>query len=565
MAYEAVNALKDIPRDTTAPIFPCDNVRANSTGYRSALIQWDPISDSVDPQSGIAGYEVFRNGIHTKYCLGRLSTSFIDSSLVEQSDYRYSVFPFNAQLVNGPVSATASILTPADRNPPQLLKAVAYANSHFVTLSFDESIDAHSAMQAESFSVEGFSAIVLKSQLQQDGKSVTFETDSIIANKNASISVVGISDVALTPNRITSPQVLPIATGNVDTGIYFRIVNLLASVGMNISASDLIYSNGNAFSEGTTPHFADTLTPSFPNVGILLKGLIAVSVKGQYRFYISSKADTAEFSIGAAPTRNLSRLSKQDSVTIDLQSGLVPFILALSSINKDSIVLDLQWSGPGFARTPIPDSLLFHETSLAPQTGFHGRFLTPVLGQPINPGDSVSVSWTQENTDESLQLLFEISFSKGKKWQQLLSTAVNSKSNGFIWHVPNLFPGVLLPIDSVFIRASEYGNHDQYVYSSYFRILASSSIKPTSYGHSMVFDKILIHAVQKNNVLISVNASEPGAIKIIDLKGRKVLFASIKKGSNTAQLKISNGIYGFQILNAHFQVKSVGKFALGMN
>ncbi len=95
------------PADTAAPSVP-QNVAASATGATSAHVSWDASSDDT----GVAGYDIFRDGSKVKTVSGT-GTSFDDTSLSPQTSYSYTVDAFDAAGNASGRSAAADVTTPA--------------------------------------------------------------------------------------------------------------------------------------------------------------------------------------------------------------------------------------------------------------------------------------------------------------------------------------------------------------------------------------------------------------------------------------------------------------------
>jgi hypothetical protein len=562
---EALNALQDIPRDISPPTSAPGNVRALAISNRSGLVQWNAVADSADPQSGIAGYEIFRNSIHLKFIFGEISNYYIDTSLVELSNYSYTVLALNKQLLRGTISSSSAFVAPADHTAPQLLKVLTNGSSHFSSLVFDEPIeDTAVVARPGSFSVGGCPAIILNAIPQPNGKTVMIETDSILTNKNATITVSGVCDVAHEPNCITSPQTVHVSAGNVALGAYYKVVDLSSSNSAKPFLASLI-SQTVSFQEGITSPVGGVISYIFQDIGVLSQGLINIQAPGQYCFYLTTNSDSAEFSIGATPTKKLSALHQQDSISYSFQKGMVPFAIAASNrLFHDSLALHLFWSGPGFTRTLIADSLVFHSTGDSQATG-QLRIISPASGQVMHPGDSIPIVWNQDSNLGAIQLIFEISFTNGKTWQPILTSAINSKAGAFIWPVPQSFPGVTLPIDSALIRASAYGTNGPFVYSPYFSISSETGAKLRSPLLNPFKGALLIRAISKNRIAISFNALQHGCMKITTLQGRIIVNCRINPGLNTIHALLARGLYLFQILSDDSRSKYLGKIIIAEN
>ncbi|HYS42279.1 MAG TPA: hypothetical protein VEO01_42195, partial [Pseudonocardiaceae bacterium] len=96
--------------DTTAPSAPANLVGTASSPF-SADLSWSASTDDV----GVTGYEVFRDGTLLNQ-LGAVTT-YTDSTVLASSAYQYTVWARDAAGNVSPLSAGASVLTPAAATP----------------------------------------------------------------------------------------------------------------------------------------------------------------------------------------------------------------------------------------------------------------------------------------------------------------------------------------------------------------------------------------------------------------------------------------------------------------
>ena len=562
VAAEAIRALRDVPRDSSAPASTPLGVRAHSVNNRSAFVTWTALGDGADPGSGIAGYGVNRDGAWAGTVSGGSSASFLDTAVTELSNYSYTVFAFNNQLISGPVGQPASASTPADRNSPQLCKVYTCVNSHYAALLFDEPLDTENASNPASYSVQGCgAATILRAALQPGGTSVIIEADSMLSNKNAAITVAGLRDAARDPNYMTVSQTMKITIGTLNSGLYFRTAGDLSLSEAKNSPVFLIQRNPYAL-QGIVHGCSGSITGQFKNLGGLMQGFIRIPTGGRYRFFSTSASDTAEFAIGAAPLKTAAGQAR-DSITIEAQTGLMPVIMAAFNFTNSPLSLSVEWAGPGFSRGPIDDSLLFFLNLDSSSADFRGHFISPAAGQAIRPGDSVLVAWAQDNSSQVFDLMFEVRYS-GSKWRDILTASISSALGRFSWHVPDSIGGVAWPADSVVIRGYQYGHPENNMVSGPFAISRTASTRFNAPSKALADGKILVRAIARNITFISLQVAEQGHINITSLQGRTVASAILARGMNRIEFRIPAGAYLFGITGKNARIRYSGRIMVGI-
>ncbi len=96
--------------DGTPPTRP-ENLTATATGTTSIGLSW---SGSADPESGVVGYRVYRNGTQVAQTAG---TTYVDTGLSPATTYEYRVSAVNGQGLESDRSNRASATT-LDASPP---------------------------------------------------------------------------------------------------------------------------------------------------------------------------------------------------------------------------------------------------------------------------------------------------------------------------------------------------------------------------------------------------------------------------------------------------------------
>jgi hypothetical protein len=185
-------ASANIAFDTTGPAAPT-GLAAALTGPASARLTWNAASD---PQSGVSGYQVFRDGL----LLATLTqTTFDDTSLPAGNSFSYEVRAINGDGVFGTKSAPR-VLT---------LVGIDFARSQVenrVQVQFSQAVTAATATNLANYAIDrGIS--VLAASLAADQRTVTLRITSVVPGPVYTLSlanIVGTSGNVLRPGtRIT--------------------------------------------------------------------------------------------------------------------------------------------------------------------------------------------------------------------------------------------------------------------------------------------------------------------------------------------------------------------------
>jgi arylsulfatase A-like enzyme len=136
-----------------------------------------------------------------------------------------------------------------------------------------------------------------------------------------------------------------------------------------------------ASASGSTNRPTVNVRPRDNDFGLLFKGYLAVPADGDYTFYLSADAGALlrihdatviDADFGYAGGTEVSGLIK-------LKAGLHPFRLHYARGTKGSPALNLSWSGPGFAKQSIPDSVFSRALVMPPTLSVFHDGSNPVL------------------------------------------------------------------------------------------------------------------------------------------------------------------------------------------
>jgi len=104
--------------DTTPPTVPT-GLTASPVNATTVRLAWSP---SSDPETGVAGYNVYRFGPGTTYqliaTLGSGQTAYSDTGAAASTSYSYQVNAFNGARLTSDPSASATATTPAASSTP---------------------------------------------------------------------------------------------------------------------------------------------------------------------------------------------------------------------------------------------------------------------------------------------------------------------------------------------------------------------------------------------------------------------------------------------------------------
>jgi hypothetical protein len=181
--------------DSTPPSSP-SNLSATAQSDTRIDLSWSP---SQDPESGIAGYRVYRDG-QPVVQTGPTPTSYSDMGLTESTSYEYAVTAVNGagqeSAPSGPVSET----TDPDTTPPGIV-SVAASGATSVTVVFDEAVEEASATALSSYSIAP--GITIESAvLAPDLVTVVLTVSPMVSGTEYTLTVDGVRDRASTPNTI---------------------------------------------------------------------------------------------------------------------------------------------------------------------------------------------------------------------------------------------------------------------------------------------------------------------------------------------------------------------------
>jgi hypothetical protein len=346
-------------------------------------LQWNAVAD---PESGINGYNIYRNDLLVTMSNG---SSYVDSGLPELTSFTYRVAAVNKAYLEGARSDPAAAAMPADNVPPIVLSATVNGDPQVVRVVFSELVEKASAERAANYAVSG-GITVQSATLSSDGKSVVLATSALASTVSYTITVNNVRDRAAAPNTITANARIAITYNPYAPGLSYDYFDAA------FSSVDGVAAAVSPRSTGVTPTVS--LDPALTNQNFALRftGYIDIPVSGAYTFYTTSDDGSALYIGSTKVVNNDGAHGMQEAQgVINLTAGKVA-LTVLYYQGNGGLGLQASWSGPGVAKQLIPASALYHVASsgltatafpgnakgAATANGVRMSILTALTGQP---------------------------------------------------------------------------------------------------------------------------------------------------------------------------------------
>ncbi len=180
--------------DTTAPTTPII-IKAKAISGFQADLSW---TKSVDPDSGISGYNIYRNGLNIGFTS---QTNYRDSGLQEFANYRYQVSAINRSGLEGSKSIVVNTTTSGDITPPRIESVNAATDLNKVTVVFSEQLNSIDAQTVSNYSINN-NIQIIGAVLENNQTTVTLTTTSLSKGINYTLTVNNITDSSVARNMI---------------------------------------------------------------------------------------------------------------------------------------------------------------------------------------------------------------------------------------------------------------------------------------------------------------------------------------------------------------------------
>ncbi len=166
----------------------------------SIALKWQP---AVDPESGIAGYEIYRDTTADAAALlasvGN-TTTFTDETFQEATTFYYRIKAVNyAGLKSDNFSNAVFATTENDAQPPEIINVIASGEATTLYIEFSERINEAMATDISNYEIDN-SATVDSATLALNGKTVVLRTSELSEGVLYQVVVKHIKDLARVPN-----------------------------------------------------------------------------------------------------------------------------------------------------------------------------------------------------------------------------------------------------------------------------------------------------------------------------------------------------------------------------
>jgi hypothetical protein len=351
-----------------------------STTTDSVRLSWPAAGD---PESGIARYNVYRDGGFYRSAMG---TELIDAGLPDGTAYSYRVSAVNGAGVESARSAPLAAGTLADTDAPRVLSVSAGLDPRVVTVVFTEPVSPATARNAANYALSGPAAVtVLSASLGSDGRTVTLTTTPMTPGAHA-LAVSGVSDLATSPNAIeAAPAAFPYSNASAGAGLTGRYYASREFIGAPLLTRvdpqvNFIYGTGSP-APGVVP---------VDNFAVRWTGQIRPRFTETYTLIARSDDGVRVFIDGVllfdlwrdqGPTEVSGQIALDSSRTHDL---VIEYYEATGGAQ-----VEFFWQSPSQAREIVPQSHLFPTPRLVTVRTFDGAGAEITLDR-VGPGSDGS-------------------------------------------------------------------------------------------------------------------------------------------------------------------------------
>lgn len=185
------------------------SINAVTINVTQVILSWNA---AIDPQSGIEGYEIYRDTAASPAKLlttVKDTTTFVDETHQEAQTFYYRIRARNAAgLLSINYSNEIMATTTLDRQAPLVRHINSFGASSTVIVTFNELVEKTSAEKTSNYQIN-HSILVHNARLALDSTSVILTTSELAENTDYTISIAGVRDRAKSPNSIMFPIDIP--------------------------------------------------------------------------------------------------------------------------------------------------------------------------------------------------------------------------------------------------------------------------------------------------------------------------------------------------------------------
>ncbi|MBU1097409.1 MAG: T9SS type A sorting domain-containing protein [Bacteroidetes bacterium] len=200
---------------------PPSDVQLNDAIVKSTKVKlsWNA---SVDLESGIAGYEIYRDttaNAQTLLISVDDTTNYIDETRTESTKFYYRIKAKNlAGLTSANFSNEIIAETEKDNEAPKVGFISSHGPDNQIIVEFNELIDSSSAVNVANYIIsEGVTVNSIK--LGVNSKTVFLTTSTLSENVSYILTVKGVKDLAVNPNIIIEPLTVEFTHSNFLPGL----------------------------------------------------------------------------------------------------------------------------------------------------------------------------------------------------------------------------------------------------------------------------------------------------------------------------------------------------------
>lgn len=472
--------------DSTGPTDVVIN-SALATGETDITLDWQ---SAEDPESGIAGYEIYRDVAPNPIVLFTTvgdTTNFIDQTFTESQTFYYRVKAKNsAGLTSTNYSNEVSATTGTDITKPVVSHVSSSGDTSTVVVEFSEKVDQVTAETITNYTINK-SVVVLNAKLTLDQRQVLITTTQM-TDTTYTLTVKNIKDKAIIPNvMVTSSTIFLHKNISPDIVAYYmldetQIVGADTLIyDASVNANNGILKNGPIITEGllgnalqfdgVDDYVQFAQSPSFD----ITSGLVSVSVwtkldllpsqlpgafgpifdsetdqyviyedrgNNQLRFKVTTSGGAARPAIQAADLKTgawIHVVGVYDGANAKIYlNGVFKSSLPLTGTVNPGQVATLGKSGTTFFKGGIDNVQVFNK-ALTDQEVADLYTNTKTIGLSPNPSDvtlntptvnetDVTLSWTPSITYESTMMGYEIYRDETPDATSLVATVDASKT-----------------------------------------------------------------------------------------------------------------------------------------
>jgi hypothetical protein len=587
--------------DTTPPLQPPTGCTVTGCTEGTISLMWDALPQTADPESGIAGYAVFRGALRVGGII--TATSFSDSGLSPGSTYQYQIAGVNHTGMTGPKCPAVVGVTLADRTPPALVSVAAGVTGGVVKVRFSEKIDKTTAETATNYSItNGIS--VTAAEMANDSMQVALTVSRLTAGAVYTLTVKNVTDLAGNPLPANTTKQFTFSPA---LKARWQFEEGKGSVAYDSSGNGLVgaltgtctydsadtkegrYSlgiSGSGMFTATLPSWSpDSFTVAFwikpDTIAFVNQEIFASNGWGSFKFNAVSgggilcgvnERDQFQFPSGAIALHQWQHfaMTYASGVTKFYKNGLPVATLTGTAVPDPWTSFTIFNAAARFDDVRIHAAALSGDDILSIVEGAAPDrpivVTAPKDGSVYHAGDRLVVQWAINPLLLSGGVMVGFSPSKGIDWYPLTLQSINagdpkyySGTKGtFTWTVPESLTiegnrKVATACDTCYIQVyAPYAPNKPYDYSMPFSILPGSSVLSPDKG-PVSLRRLRLARRPNGDIVVTGLPQGVRSVEIRDLRGR-----TVGKGVRTGENFIfSHGTFGTGV--RFLAVEALGK------